>query len=143
MDLGVVGDRPYSRHRQNDKAISAPFCNFCEDRKEMILNNLLTDDVIMTITRDGLYSLTSIHRYAVLKQIADKNRHRPSVFIRDNKKIIDEFVRNGEKIKSVKGGKSATYASLAILMRYIAWIDVTYEYSVYSSAAYSNNKVKI
>ena len=33
--MGVVGVKSYSRRRHNDKALSAPFDNFCEDRKEM------------------------------------------------------------------------------------------------------------
>ena len=108
----------------------------------MILNNLLSDDVVMTITRNGLFNLTDVYKYAVKAGIANKN-HRPSKFIKYQHEFIDQCTKNGDEIKSVKGHKAATYASLIILLRYIAWIDSSYEYSVYSSAAneYNNHKI--
>ena len=108
----------------------------------MILNNLLSDDVVMTITRDGLFNLTDVYKYAVKNGVATKN-HRPSKFIMYQHEFVEQCKKNGECVKSVRGNRAGTYASLIILLRYIAWIDSSYEYSVYSSAANEYNKHKI
>ena len=87
----------------------------------------------VTINKNGLYCLNDLHKAAVAAGMADENSHRPSIFKTSQHEFIEACITASETIISVKGGKSGTYASEIIAMKFAGWINPTYEVQLYKA----------
>ncbi len=97
------------------------------------MGKLIIAESEVSINRDGLYCLNDLHKAAVANGMADKDNHRPSIFQRNNAEFVEACIRASEKLVSVKGGKSGTYASEIIAMKYAGWINPAYEIQLYKA----------
>ena len=87
----------------------------------------------VTINKNGLYCLNDLHKAAVASGMADEDNHRPSKFKDSQHEFLEACIKASETIISVKGGKSGTYASEIIAMKYAGWIDPSYEVQLYKA----------
>ena len=87
----------------------------------------------VTINKDGLYCLNDLHKAAVAAGMADEDNHRPSKFKDSQHEFLEACIKASETIISVKGGKSGTYASEIIAMKYAGWINPSYEVQLYKA----------
>lgn len=97
------------------------------------MGKLIIAESEVSINRDGLYCLNDLHKAAVKKGMADENSHRPSIFKVSQSEFIEAAVTASEKLISVKGGKSGTYASELIVMKYAGWIQPAFEVEIYKA----------
>jgi len=99
------------------------------------MGKLIIADSEVTINKDGMYCLNDLHRIAVANGQATESQ-RPSVFVASQKDFIDavnsEAVTDAS-VKTVKGGKSGTYAVELVAMKYAGWINPRYEVQVYKA----------
>ena len=97
------------------------------------MGKLIIAESEVSINRDGLYCLNDLHKVAIAKGMADENNHRPSKFKDSQCEFIEACLKASEKLVSVKGGKSGTYASEIIAMKYAGWINPAYEIQLYKA----------
>ncbi len=97
------------------------------------MGKLIIAESEVYINRDGLYCLNDLHKAAVANGMADEENHKPSAFKRYQHEFIEACLNASEKLVSVKGGKSGTYASEIIAMKYAGWINPMYEIQLYKA----------
>lgn len=99
------------------------------------MSKLIVAESEVTINKDGMYCLNDLHRIAVANGQATESQ-RPSKFIQSQSAFIsalDSEAHQSASVKTVKGGKSGTYAVELVAMKYAGWINPTYEVQVYKA----------
>jgi hypothetical protein len=101
------------------------------------MSNLIIADSQVSINKDGMYCLNDLHKIAVANGQATESQ-RPSKFLSSESVIsfisaLDSEARNSASVKTVKGGKSGTYAVELVAMKYAGWINPSYEVQVYKA----------
>lgn len=101
------------------------------------MSKLIIADSEVTINKDGMYCLNDLHRIAVANGQANESQ-RPSKFLSSESassfiSALDSEAQNSASVKTVKGGKSGTYAVELVAMKYAGWINPSYEVQVYKA----------
>jgi hypothetical protein len=101
------------------------------------MSKLIIAESEVTINKEGMYCLNDLHRIAVANGQATESQ-RPSEFLRYESakafiSALDSEAGNHASVKTVKGGKSGTYAVELVTMKYAGWINPHYEVQVYKA----------
>lgn len=100
------------------------------------MGNLVIAETSISINKDGLYCLNHLHKAAMAQGKATESQ-RPSEFARvdSNKAFISALESEAgiPALKTVKGGRSGTWAVELVAMKYAGWIDPSYEVQVYQA----------
>lgn len=101
------------------------------------MSKLIIAESEVSINKDGMYCLNDLHRIAVVNGHATESQ-KPANFIRNDSvtafiSALDSEAQNCASVKTVKGGKSGTYAVELVAMKYAGWINPHYEVQVYKA----------
>lgn len=100
------------------------------------MGNIIVDNSPIRINSEGMYSLNDLHNVAMTSGKATDSQ-RPSRFLQsDSVKGFISYLESEAQIcalKTVRGGKSGTYAVELVAMKYAGWIDPSYEVQVYQA----------
>ena len=100
------------------------------------MSKLIIADNEIGINKDGMYCLNDLHKAAMSAGKASESQ-RPSEFARvdSNKAFISALESEAgiPALKTVKGGRSGTWAVELVVMKYAGWIDPAYEVQVYQA----------
>lgn len=100
------------------------------------MSKLIIADNEIGINKDGMYCLNDLHKAAMSAGKASAS-HKPSEFARvdSNKAFISALESEAgiPALKTVKGGRSGTWAVELVAMKYAGWIDPAYEVHVYQA----------
>ena len=105
-----------------------------QHKKEIIMSKLIIADTTVGINQDGMYCLNHLHK-AAMDQGKASDHHKPANFMRNSD--VSAFIAALESeaqicaSKTVKGGRSGTWAVELVAMKYAGWIDPSYEVQVY------------
>lgn len=100
------------------------------------MGNMIVGNSPIRINSEGMYSLNDLHNVAMASGKATDSQ-RPSRFLQsDSVKGFISYLESEAQIcalKTVRGGKSGTYAVELVAMKYAGWIDPSYEVQVYQA----------
>ena len=100
------------------------------------MGNLVIAETSISINKDGLYCLNHLHKAAMAQGKATESQ-RPSELARvdSNKAFISALESEAgiPALKTVKGGRSGTWAVELVAMKYAGWVDPAYEVQVYQA----------
>lgn len=97
------------------------------------MGEMIVAETKISINKSGLYSLNDMHRAAIAAGHATESQ-RPSNFVKSQADFISAAEAIGVALKTIKGGKSGTWASELVAMKYAGWISPRYEVQIYQIA---------